>query len=86
MLFVDGIIFVEPDDEVILSGELVTAGPVPLSGLNVSLEFLFSGSLQAARILAIFANPTGSAIIVTVGCTHQLRLECRHPDRTNLQQ
>ena len=59
MLFVNDTVFVAPAS-VDLTGELFTAGPVPLSGLNTRLEILFSGSLQAARIRALFANPTNS--------------------------
>jgi hypothetical protein len=65
MLFLDGVIFAAPAN-VDLTGETFTAGPVVLSGLNVSLEILFSGSVQAARILAIFENPTINAITVDV--------------------
>lgn len=65
MLFVDDVIFAAPAN-VDLSGETFTAGPVVLSGLNVSRQILFSASVQAARILAIFENPTNSAITVDV--------------------
>ena len=65
MLFVDNAVFVAPAT-VDLSGELFTAGPVLLSRLNTRLEILFSAVLQAARIRAIFANPTSSAITVDV--------------------
>ena len=64
-LYVDGVIFEAPAD-VDLKGETLTAGPVVLSGLNVTLEILFSGSVQAARIRAIFDNPTNVAITVNV--------------------
>ena len=64
-LFVDDSIFVAPTD-VDLTGDTFTAGPVVLSGLDVTIEILFSGSLQAARVLAIFENPTNAAIIIDV--------------------
>jgi hypothetical protein len=65
MLFVDGFVFEAPAT-VDLSGETLTAGPVDLSGLNTSVEILFPGSIQAARILVLFENPTDSAITVDV--------------------
>ena len=64
-LFVDNAIFVAPA-LVDLTGEIFTAGPVVLSGLNTSVEILFSGSLQAARILAIFENPGLIPITINV--------------------
>ena len=64
MLFVDDAILAAPTVD--LSGEVLTAGPVVLSGLDTSLEILFSTALQVARIRAIFANPSNSAISVDV--------------------
>jgi hypothetical protein len=66
MLYVDDAIFVAPVNVDLTIDGTFTAGPVTLSGLNTSIEILFSGSLQAARILAIFENPSPAAIIIKV--------------------
>ncbi len=67
MLFVNDEVFVAPAPGTVdLTSELLTAGPVPLSDLDTTLEILFSRFLQAARIRALFANTTNSAITVDV--------------------
>lgn len=37
-----------------------------MSGLDVTLQYHFSDTIEAGRILASFANPTGSPISVQV--------------------
>lgn len=55
-IWVDDVIFDAPDP-VDLTGNTVTAGPVALSGLNVTVEYLFSDVVQGARIRVILQNP-----------------------------
>lgn len=49
-----------------VNGTEVTAGPMTLSGLDVSMEYLFSNVIEAGRILVTLSNPSGSAISVSV--------------------
>lgn len=49
-----------------VNGNQVTAGPESLSGLDVSMEYLFSDVIEAGRTLVTFTNPTGSPITVSV--------------------
>lgn len=49
-----------------LTGTTLTAGPTPMSGLNVTVEYFFSTTAGVGRIRPIFQNPTGSPITVTV--------------------
>lgn len=63
-IWVDGAPFAPPPFTV--NGNRVTAGPASLSGLDVSMEYLFSDVIEAGRILATFTNPTGSPITVSV--------------------
>lgn len=64
-LYVNGTIF-NAGNIVDLTGTTVTAGPTPMSGLNVTVEYFFSTTAGLARIRPIFQNPTGSPITVTV--------------------
>ncbi len=64
-IWVDGVVFDAPDP-VDLTGNTITAGPVVMSDLNVSVEYAFSNVVQAGRIRAIFDNPTLNPITVTV--------------------
>lgn len=64
-IWVDGTQFVAPDP-VDLTGTTVTAGPVAMSGLDVTMQYHFSDTIEAARILASFTNPTGSPISIQV--------------------
>jgi hypothetical protein len=64
-IWVNDVIFAAPAS-VDLTGNTITAGPVTMSGLEVSVEYAFSDAVQAARIRAIFQNPTNSAIDITV--------------------
>jgi hypothetical protein len=64
-IWVDGVIFDAPDP-VDLTGNTVTAGPVVMSGLDVTMEYAFSDVVQAGRIRALFVNPTNNPIDITV--------------------
>lgn len=64
-IYVNGTIF-NAGNIVDLTGTRVTAGPVAMSGLNVTVEYFFSTTAGVARIRPIFQNPTGSPITVTV--------------------
>ena len=56
-IYVDGAPFVAPDPSD-LTGTTFTAGPISMSGLNVTVEYHFSDTIQAARIRLILQNPT----------------------------
>ena len=62
---VDGNFFVAPGT-VDLTGSTLTAGPVALSGLDVTYSFHASTVVYGARVLARFHNPSGSTINATV--------------------
>jgi hypothetical protein len=62
---VDGSIFVAPAT-VDLTGNTVMAGPVTMSGLDVTMEYTFSDVVQAGRLRAIFENPTINSINISV--------------------
>jgi MYXO-CTERM domain-containing protein len=64
-VFIDNVQLVAPDP-VDLTDTTVTTTPVSLSGLDVVVEYYFSQALQAARIRAIFENPTDVAIDTAV--------------------
>jgi len=56
-IYVNGTSFVAPNPSD-LTGTTFTAGPVSMSGLNVTVEYHFSDTIQAARIRVILQNPT----------------------------
>lgn len=64
-IWVDGAPFAAPA-LVDLTGLTMTAGPVALSGLNTTVQYLFSDTVEAVRVLASFDNPTTSPITVQV--------------------
>ena len=64
-MWVNGAIFDAPAS-VDLTGNTVTAGPVPMWGLDVSMEYAFSDVVQGGRIRARFTNPTFFPIDITV--------------------
>jgi hypothetical protein len=64
-LFVNGTIF-DPGNTVDLTGNILTAGPVNMSGLNVTYQLLFSSTAQLARLKVYFINPTAADISATV--------------------
>lgn len=64
-IYVNGTIL-DAGNIVDLTGTTVTAGPVAMSGLNVTVEYFFSTTAAVGRIRPIFQNPTGSPITVTV--------------------
>jgi hypothetical protein len=53
-------------DTVDLTNNAVTSGPTTMSGLNVTYQFAFIGSVPAVRVLASFQNPTAAPIVVPV--------------------
>lgn len=65
MIFVEGNHFIAPDP-VDLTGTTYTAGPAPMSGLNVTVQYHFFTDRQLARIVAVLANPTGAPITTTL--------------------
>ena len=64
-LFVNGASFVPPA-LVDLTGTTLTAGPVAMSGLNVTVQYYFSPTSAMARLLYTLQNPTGAPIAATV--------------------
>jgi hypothetical protein len=66
-LFVNNQVFAAPDP-VDLTGNILTAGPAPsgVANLPVTVEYLFSDTLQAARIRFIFENTMGNPINIKV--------------------
>ena len=65
-IWVDDVIFVAPGGSVNVTGKTITAGPVVMSGLEVTMEYAFSDVVQAGRIRAIFVNPSNSPIDISV--------------------
>lgn len=63
-LWVDGTIFAIGTAD--LTGTTVTAGPVSMSGLEVTRQLYFSPSRQVMRVLDSFQNATGAPIDVVV--------------------
>ena len=62
-IFVDGAVFSTGGNALQdITGRKITAGPVTLSGLNVTHQIYLSDTLEVGRILASFHNPTGSPI------------------------
>ncbi len=64
-IFVDTALF-DAGSTVDLTGTTITAGAVSMSGLDVTVEYLFATGPRVARILASFDNPTGATINATV--------------------
>jgi hypothetical protein len=64
-IWVDDTIFASPAGFTV-SGNTASSGPETLSGLTVSMEYLFSDVIEAGRLIATFANPTASPISVSV--------------------
>ena len=63
--WVNDVPFVAPS-VVDLTGTTMLAGPVTMSGINVFVQYYFSPTLQAGRILVWLVNPASSATAVTV--------------------
>jgi len=62
-IWVDGAVFSTGGNALQdITGRKITAGPVTLSGLNVTHQIYLSDTLEVGRILASFHNPTGSPI------------------------
>ena len=62
-IWIDDVAFSAPDP-VDLTGNTITAGPASLSGLNVTVAYEFSDSIEAVRSTVTLENPSGSAISV----------------------
>jgi hypothetical protein len=65
-VFINNVIVAPPGGVVDVTGNVVTAGPVSMSGLNVTVQYRFSTVNQTARILVTLQNPTGAPIAVPV--------------------
>ncbi len=65
MIFVNGAVF-NPGSTVDLTGTTMTAGPLAMSGLNVTVQFYFDTLAAVARIMVFLNNPTGSPIQASV--------------------
>jgi hypothetical protein len=64
MLWLDSTVFVPPDP-VDLTGQTLTAGPVSMSGLDVTMQYYAASGDATLRTLITFQNPSGSAINAT---------------------
>lgn len=64
-VWVGGAVFVAPGT-VDLTGTTLTAGPVSMSGLNVTVQYWFDTASAVGRILVTLQNPTGADIATTV--------------------
>lgn len=64
-VWVGGSIFVAPEP-VDLTGTTLTAGPVVMSGLNVTVQYWFDTASAVMRMLVSLQNPSGSPISTTV--------------------
>ncbi|HEX4943011.1 MAG TPA: IPTL-CTERM sorting domain-containing protein [Usitatibacteraceae bacterium] len=64
-LYVNGAAFVAPP-LVDFTGTTMTAGPVAMSGLNVTVQYYFSPLSAVARLLYTMQNPTDAPIAATV--------------------
>ncbi|MCX8071341.1 MAG: hypothetical protein N3C12_02655 [Candidatus Binatia bacterium] len=64
-VWIDGVPFVAPAT-VDLTGTTLLAGPVPMSGLNVWVQYFFSINTQAMRMLVFLQNSTASTITAVV--------------------
>ena len=65
LVFVNGVQF-DPGSTVDLTGTTITAGPVLMSGLNVTVQYYFDTQAALARIMVFLNNPTASPINATV--------------------
>jgi hypothetical protein len=67
-VWVNNVIFALPDPPatVDVTAGVLTAGPLPMSGLNVTVEYRPIATGPTLRTLVSFQNPTGSPISVTV--------------------
>ena len=65
LVFVNGVQF-DPGVTVDLTGTTLTAGPVLMSGLNVTVQYYFDAQAAVARIMVFLNNPTASPINATV--------------------
>lgn len=61
MLWLNDSVFVAPDP-VDLTGQTLTAGPVAMSGLDVTMQYYAASATATLRTLITFENPTGATI------------------------
>ena len=59
LVFVNGVVF-DPGTTVDRTGTTITAGPVSMSGLNVTVQYYFDTQAALARIMVFLNNPTAS--------------------------
>jgi hypothetical protein len=64
-VWVDGSVFVPPAT-VDLTGTTLTAGPVSMSGLNVTVQYWFDTASGVGRTFVSLQNPTGAPISTSV--------------------
>ena len=69
LISVNGVRFADPDGIVDLTGNVLTAGPAAMSGLNVSVQHYFSATDQLVRVMVFLQNPTGAPISAAVNAT-----------------
>lgn len=66
LVYVNGTRVSDADGTIDITGNVATSDPVSISGLNVSMQYLFSTTRSAARILVVLNNPTAAPITATV--------------------
>jgi hypothetical protein len=64
MLWLDDVVFIAPEP-VDVTGQTMTAGPVAMSGLNVTMQYYAASGSATLRTLISFQNPSGAAINAT---------------------
>jgi hypothetical protein len=64
MLWLDDAVFVPPDP-VDLTGQTLTAGPVSMSGLDVTMQYYAASGDATLRTVITFENPSGADINAT---------------------
>jgi hypothetical protein len=64
MLWLNDAVFVAPDP-VDVTGQAMTAGPVTMSGLNVTMQYYAASGSATLRTLISFQNPSGAEINAT---------------------
>lgn len=65
-IFVNGASFATPGGGADLTGTTLTAGPVAMSGLEVTVQHYYSTSSAVARILVSLRNPGAAAVAASV--------------------
>lgn len=65
-IHVDGVAFAAPGNSAELTGTTLTAGPVAMSGLEVTVQHYYSTSSAVARILVLLRNPGAAPVAANV--------------------